>query len=106
MTSTAYPNGTAASYSYDNANRLIGMANRKSTNAVISSYAYTLDAAGNHLQEDRSEAISPVVTEGSELHAYDAENRLIDTNGVPNTFDANGNLSSRAIATCTTKKTA
>ena len=74
---------------------MTSLSNQKSDNAVISSYAYTLDGVGNHLSEDRVEPITPALIAEAQLHTYDAENRLTDTNAIANTFDDNGNLTSK-----------
>ena len=47
VTGTHFANTTRASYSYDNANRLLQVANLTSTNTTISSFSYALDAVGN-----------------------------------------------------------
>ena len=92
LTQTTQSNRTQASYGYDSADRLTSLLNRKSDASVISSYAYTLDGVGNHLAEDRVEPLNPLLQAETQSHAYDAENRLTDTNAIVNSFDANGNL--------------
>lgn len=49
------PNGTYTDYTYDAAGRPTGISNKKSNGTVISSYAFTLDQAGNHLTETINE---------------------------------------------------
>ena len=49
------PNGTYTDYSYDAAGRPTGISNKKSNGTVISSYAFTMDNAGNHLSETITE---------------------------------------------------
>lgn len=89
------PNGTAASYAYDNADRLTSLTNAKADSTVISSYAYTLDPIGNHTQVVQDEPLPPVHTPGTVTYVYDTENRLTSVNGVPNSYDDNGNMTSR-----------
>jgi RHS repeat-associated protein len=92
---TTLPNSTTANYGYDSANRLTSLLNQKSDASVISSYAYTLDSVGNHLTEDRVEPLTPTLAATTQANAYDAENRLTDTNAIANSFDANGNLTAK-----------
>lgn len=49
------PNGTFTEYAYDAAGRPEGITNKRSNNTVISSYAFTMDNAGNHLSETITE---------------------------------------------------
>jgi len=86
------PNGTTTSYAYDNADRLIHLSNQTTDGSLISSYAYVLDALGNPVQEDREDPLPANLTPGTTAYNYDEENRLIDANGVMNSFDDNGNL--------------
>ena len=69
QTGMAYPNGTRAYYTYDALNRLVRLENRKSTDEIISSYAYTLDPAGNRVRvvEDTGRTVD---------YTYDALYRL------------------------------
>lgn len=92
---TTQPNGTKVSYGYDTADRLTNLVNQKSDATTISSYTYTLDSVGNHLSEDRVEPINPSLIAQTQLHTYDVENRLTDTNTIANAFDANGNLTAK-----------
>ena len=92
LVSTTNPNGTTADYSYDEGNRLSSLVNAKSDASVISSYVYTLDNIGNHLQENRNEPLSPVLIPGTVAYSYDEENRMTIANGIANSFDENGNM--------------
>jgi RHS repeat-associated protein len=47
LTLRAYGNGTKAEFSYNNANRLTLLANKKSDNTVLSSFSYEVDKTGN-----------------------------------------------------------
>ena len=96
---TTYPNGTQATYGHDNANRLTIMANQQADSSVISSYAYMLDSIGNPLPETRDELLPPVFTPGTVAYSYDEENRLTEAAGIPNSFDSNGNQTSKGSDT-------
>ena len=50
VTGIHFANTTRASYSYDNADRLLRVANLTSTNTTLSSFSYALDAVGNRLR--------------------------------------------------------
>lgn len=99
LTGALNANGTTASYGYDAADRLTGLTNAKSDAGLINAYSYTLDPVGNHLSEDRAEPLSPVLTAATVTDAHDAENRLSHSNGVANSFDANGNLTAKGTDT-------
>ena len=92
LTSSINPNGTSAFYHYDLANRLIALTNADNS-SIISSYQYTLDAVGNHSQVNQTEQLPtgiPVV--GQLAYAYDSDNRMTDSEGQTQSFDANGNM--------------
>ncbi|MEZ4908788.1 MAG: hypothetical protein R2771_14350 [Saprospiraceae bacterium] len=77
---TDNPNGTYTEYSYDAAGRMTGLVNKKSTNEVISSYTFTPDDAGNHLEEDVTEPYGvPTLTETNLTTGYNSENRIISS---------------------------
>ena len=67
----AYPNGTRAEYTYDLLNRLTLLENRGSDGSLISSYSYTLDAAGNRTRVEE-EPSGRVVD-----YVYDSTDRLL-----------------------------
>ena len=50
VTGIHFANTTRASYLYDNADRLLRVANLTSTNTTLSSFSYALDAVGNRLR--------------------------------------------------------
>jgi RHS repeat-associated protein len=54
---------------------------------------YTYDAVGNRLTQETHE--------GTNTYAYDIANRLVEVDGVPYTWDANGNLLSDGVSTYT-----
>ncbi len=85
-------NGTAANYDYDQADRLIGLTNSAPNGLIISSYAYTLDAVGNHTQVEQAEQLPSTPFVGNLTYAYDDDNRMLRAGNQTNTFDANGNL--------------
>jgi YD repeat-containing protein len=62
LTGVVNANGTTTAYSYDNADRTTGLTNAKADGSVINGYSYTLDPIGNHLSEDRTEPLSPLLT--------------------------------------------
>lgn len=95
LTDTLNANGTMAAYRYDDADRLTGLTNAKSNGSIINTYSYILDPVGNHLSEDRTEPLSPLLTATIIKDTHDAENRLIESGGVTNGFDVNGNLTAK-----------
>ena len=95
LVGTVNANGTTTSYGYDAADRLTSLTNAKSDGTVINAYRYTLDPVGNHLSEERTEPLSPQLTHGTVTDTHDAENRLIRSNGIANSFDANGNMTAK-----------
>ena len=95
LTDTLNPNSTTVSYTYDTADRLTGLVNAKSDTTVISSYNYTLDQLGNHVQVIKDEPLLPVLTDALINYSYDAENRLTNAGGTLQAYDANGNLTAK-----------
>jgi RHS repeat-associated protein len=91
LTNSVNPNGTSASYRYDTANRLIALTNADNS-AIISSYAYTLDAVGNHTQVNQTEQLqtTPIVSQSA--YAYDNDNRMTNSEGQTQTFDSDGDM--------------
>ncbi len=97
LASAVYPSGVTSTYGYDSLNRLTLLANTGPA-GLISSYAYTLGAAGNRLQVVEAGAAT---TGRTVLYAYDAVYRLtqerIDEPGTANdqtitySYDAVGN---------------
>ncbi len=99
LTRSQNPNGTRADYGYDAAGRLTGLSNRKNDGSVISSYAYTLDPIGNHLQVTQTEPLAPILASKEIASAYDAENRLLTAGPTTFTYDGNGNMTARGADT-------
>ena len=97
LISTVNPNGTAASYRYDAGNRLVSLTNSGPSSAIISRYAYTLDAVGNHTQVEQVEPLPTTPVRGQFSYAYDNDNRMITWAGQSQGFDANGNMTSVSV---------
>jgi len=74
LTGSVNPNGTAVSYGYDHSNRLVALTNSGPNSTVISSYAYTLDALGNHTQVKQVEQLQTTPVVGQFTYAYDSDN--------------------------------
>jgi len=91
LTGIANPNGTSTSNSYDVANRLTSISNKLGS-TVQSSYAFTLDALGNHSSATVLQPVLPGFISGTVNNTHDTENRLTTSGGTANSFDANGNL--------------
>ena len=99
LVSTLNPNSAAVNYSYDAASRLTGLSNTKSDLSVISSYSYTLDPLGNHLQVVQNEPLNPILPPKNITLTYDKENRLTNAGGVTFTYDFNGNMTGKGTDT-------
>lgn len=99
-TSLTYPNSTNTNYTYDNASRLTNIAHQGPA-GVIESLSYVYDAAGNRISLSRSNGTASNLPAAAQA-AYDAANEQGVFNGLPATFDANGNLTTSADATGTT----
>jgi RHS repeat-associated protein len=90
-----YPNGTAAAYAYDTRNRLTAMTNFAPNNAIISTYAYTLDGVGNRTQVDLNEPMMPSYNAETINYTYSLGNILSTADGNTYTHDSNGNRTSK-----------
>jgi RHS repeat-associated protein len=98
LTSVSRPNGTDTTYGYDDLNRLVLVENRGPGGALISSYAYTLENAGNRTAVVEA---GPATAGRTVTYAYDAVYRLteetVDEAGTANDlslsydYDAVGN---------------
>jgi len=135
------PNGITTVYSYDNANRITSIvATRNSDSAVVSSVAYTYDAAGNrtsmtdwegthnytyddlHRLTQAQHPATTVLLVQDEKFSYDSVgNRLADArisgytynqaneltanSSFTYTYDADGNLTAKAVSESTTTYT-
>ncbi len=92
LSSTQNPNGTAATQTYDDAGRLATLRNTRPGGAIISRYAYTMDAVGNYIEVDQEEPVEPMPNLGAFSYSYDDEDRIQEMEGIPQRNDANGNL--------------
>ncbi len=92
LISAVNPNNTAAAYQYNPANRLVALTNSGPVSTVISSYAYTLDAVGNHSRVDQVEQLQTTPVVGQFSYTYDNDNRMVTSEGQAQGFDANGNM--------------
>jgi RHS repeat-associated protein len=94
-TSLSQPGGVVTSYSYDSNSRLAGISYQYGA-SPLGNLAYTYDQAGNRTQLDgsfsRVDLPQPVTLAG-----YDAANELVNWNGVPASYDSNGNLLSDGV---------
>lgn len=99
LSGIANANNTAVAYTYDDAGRFTGLKNSKSDATVISSYAFTLDAVGNHSQSVQNEPLSPNIANQNITYVYDTENRLTSAGGAAVTHDANGNMTGKGSDT-------
>lgn len=87
------PNGSVSSYQYDSLSRLTSLTNKNSTNATISSYAYTYDAQDQRSQETFTSGVTFHLTSGSVGYGYDYANKLLSaTTPVTFSYDADGNM--------------
>jgi RHS repeat-associated protein len=90
-TQLVLPNGITASYAYDNDNDLLSINYSQASGTVIGNLTYTYDASGVRTSIGGSLA-SVTVPATSSVSNYDANNRLIQLNGVALTYDSNGSL--------------
>jgi RHS repeat-associated protein len=89
---TQLPNNTRTNHTYDTAGRLASLINHGPASTMISSYAYTLDAVGNHRSVDAREPAEGILSPSLTNYTYDVEDRMISAGGAAHTYDANGNL--------------
>ncbi|GJL61290.1 MAG: hypothetical protein NPIRA03_41470 [Nitrospirales bacterium] len=82
LTGVSHFNGTTSDYTYDVANRLVGLDNRAG-NTTINRHAYSLDANGNIVHEERELPQAPTrsVDHTLEYHYNPVRNRLLSTSG-------------------------
>ncbi|MFP3757693.1 RHS repeat-associated core domain-containing protein [Cupriavidus sp. SIMBA_020] len=99
-TQTTYANGIVATYSYDAASQLIGIAYKKADGTLIGDLAYTYDAAGQRTGMGGSLARVDSGTAVSTTE-FNANNQLVKWNNQSLSYDANGNLTSDGTNTYT-----
>jgi len=93
MTGFTHFNGSTVTYTYDNANRLTSLVNRKSDQAVIASYSFTLDGAGNRTNTLQTEPDQTLPSMGSSVSTYNLQkNRLLSSGGGSFTYDDEGQI--------------
>ncbi|MEE8519568.1 MAG: DUF6531 domain-containing protein [Dehalococcoidia bacterium] len=129
LTKTELPNGASTDFGYDTAGRLTSVVN-KNTGGTISSFTYTLDAAGNRTQmvdlsgthtydyddlyrltevtypdpQTDTYTYDPVgnrLTRNATAYTYDDADQMLTAGGVSYGYDANGNQTSRGGDTFT-----
>ncbi len=99
-------NGTYATYSFDAAGRLVGQADRNSTDELIAQYGIALDPAGNRVGIDRTQPLMPPTPNPvDEICTYDDANRILTRDGVTYTFSPRGSMTSRVEGSVTTNFT-
>ncbi len=129
MTRKSLANGAYSTYSYDAANRLLILVNKKSDDSNLSSYTYTYDNAGNlsamttlagthSYNYDKiyqlMQATHPVSSAENYTYdpvfnrltssdhndwTYDSNNRLLSYNGFTFAYDANGSMTKKTETT-------
>ena len=71
------PNGVSVTYAYDDSDRLLELANRRADGAVLSRFAYDLDAVGNRTAITMTQMITPGLTFTDVVaYGYDATYQL------------------------------
>ena len=128
LTDTAFPNGVDTAYSHDGAGRLQSVVNTDPGQATISSFEYTLGAAGNRTEMEDLDGINSYeydplyrltevtypnqttdtytydtignrLTKNTDDYTYNAADQLTDLEGVSFDYDDNGNQTSRGSDT-------
>ena len=95
----ARPDGSVSRHIYDNAGRLASTIDYTGAGAVVSSFDYTLNGAGNRTLSAYYQPLMSEPATGKTTYAYDKENRLTKINkNTPLTYDANGNLLSKKVS--------
>jgi RHS repeat-associated protein len=105
-TTITYSNGTTTTSSYDNASRLTGTTH-VGPSGIIEALTYQYDAAGNRTSLTRNNGTASLLPPAVTSATYDAANEQLSLNpSTPNeTYDANGNLTSRTDGTVVTTYT-
>ncbi|MBI5634638.1 MAG: DUF1566 domain-containing protein [Nitrospirae bacterium] len=88
LQSVTNPNGTTSIYTYDSANRLTGLSNKKANSTLISDYSFTLNNVGNPMQSNINQPKIPTLTAANVSSTYDDANKLTSAF----TFDNRGNI--------------
>lgn len=95
ITPPASSDNGATTYTYDLAGRLAAMVNLH-TRGGGNSYNFTLDANGNRILSNVQEPLNNRVATTSQSYGYDSANRIQFAGGAGFSFDANGNMTSKA----------
>ena len=85
------PNGVTASYSYDAASQLTGIAYQNGGAVALGNLAYSYDLAGRRINAVGSFARTGLPA-ALATASYNANNQLTQWNGKTLIYDANGNL--------------
>jgi len=93
------PNSIISQHKYDAAGRLLSLVHSGPA-GVINAQTYSYDATGNRTSYGTNLG-EPLITQPVNS-TFDAANRLVTSNGVSFTYDANGNLASTADSNGTT----
>src|SRR5262249_11565791 len=93
------PNGITVTYGYDNADQLTSIVYQQG-GTTLGDLSYTYDAAGRRVGVGGSLARTELPAAVASA-SYDANNRLINWNGTPFSYDDNGNLTSDGTTTYT-----
>jgi len=88
--SVTLPNNIVVSYNYDSASRLSGMTYQLGS-TTLGTLSYTYDQMGRKTQVAGSFARTGLPAPMASA-SYDAANQLVNWNGVPISYDANGNM--------------
>jgi RHS repeat-associated protein len=97
--SLTLPNNILVTYSYDSASRLSGLTYQLG-GATLGTLSYTYDQLGRKTQVAGSFARTGLPAAVASA-SYDAANQLVSWNGVPISYDANGNMLSDGVNTFT-----
>ena len=91
-TSLILPNAISVAYGYDVANELTGMTYLSPTQTTMGTLAYGYDRDGRRTGKTGSFATDLLPANNGQSAAYDLNNRQTQFNGMPQTYDADGNL--------------
>jgi RHS repeat-associated protein len=91
-------NGTVTDYTYDNANRLTDLVNKKANQTIISQYHFILDGNGKRQNVTQSEPLLPVINEDTSNYTYNPERNRLETAGASGfDYDNEGQLATKDV---------
>ena len=90
---TIFPNETLSEYTFDDAQRLIGLKNTKD-DLIISKSELTLDANGNLVKSKILQPLAGKVNSANNHYTYNRDNQLETNNGHEVSYNINGNPNS------------